>query len=312
MTIARGLLTATAVTAVVTASPLAGVQQPQQASAAFPVPATVRVVRDVVYAEYGSRQLKLDIYRPPDSTAKRLVPGVIAVRGGNWQGGAKETYGFIAGNIANAGFVAVSIEYRASGEAKFPAAVHDVKAAVRWMRANAATYGIDPRAIGAVGGSAGAHLVALVGTSAGVKDLEGSGGHAAASSEVQAVVAMACPCNLLRASRTADDTPLARFIGSPLQSHLDVLKAASPVTYVSRRSPPLLLMHSQTDPAVAFERSVEIEDLYEQAGAPVSLKIIDALDVHAFWNQTRFFPETLAHTVEFLRKYLATTAGRAR
>jgi acetyl esterase/lipase len=282
----------------------ASAQQPPQgdqaARNAFPVPTTVRVVRDIVYAEYGDRRLKLDVYLPPAAAQRGASPGVVVVRGGGWRAGDKEAFGFIAGQLAKEGFVAASIEYRTSAEAKFPAAVHDVKAAVRWMRANAATYGVNPSAIGAIGGSAGAHLVALLATSGGVKDLEGPGGNSATSSQVQAVVAMACVCNLeLR------DGAVAGFIGAPLDAHADAIKAASPITYVSSRSAPLLLLHSQTDPVVPFAQSVEIEGLYRRANAPVVLRAIEAPDSHAFWNETRYFPETIGQAAEFFRRHLA-------
>ena len=274
---------------------------PEQARSAFPVPGTVRVVRDVIYAQYDGRQLKLDVYLPQQPGQRPLSPGVVVVRGGGWRSGDKEAFGFIAGQLAKEGFVAASIEYRTSAEAKFPAAVHDVKAAVRWMRANATTYGVNPNAIGAIGGSAGAHLVAMLATSAAVKDLEGAGGNSGTSSEVQAVVAMACACNLeLR------DAAVADFIGTPLEAHADAIKAASPVTYVSRRSAPLLLLHSQTDQVVPFGQSVEIEGLYRRVGAHVALVTIDAPNTHAFWNATRYFPETINLATEFLRAHLNT------
>ncbi len=158
-------------------SAAASAQAPQDsARTSFPVPPSVRVVRDIPYATYDTRELRLDLYLPPGSDDRRAMPGVIVVRGGGWRSGDKDAFAFIAGQLAKEGFVAASIEYRTSSEAKFPAAVHDVKAAVRWMRARAATYGIDPNAIGAIGGSAGGHLVALLATSGGVSELEGSAG----------------------------------------------------------------------------------------------------------------------------------------
>ena len=278
-------------------------QQPPQglesARNAFSVPATVRVTHDVVYAEYGQRRLTLDVYLPPQSGQRGPVPGIVVVRGGGWRSGDKEAFGFIAGQLAKEGFVAASIEYRTSAEAKFPAAVQDVKAAVRWIRAHAAEYGVDPSAIGALGGSAGAHLVALIGTSAGVKDLEGTGGSSGTSSQVQAVVAMACVCNLER-----KDAAVTDFIGAPLEAHADAIKAGSPITHVTSRSAPLLLLHSQTDPVVPFGQSVEIEGLYRRAGALVSLKSIEAPNTHAFWNETRYFPEVLRLAVDFFRANL--------
>src|SRR5215212_1911388 len=113
----------------------------------YPAP---RVVHDLIYAEYGERQLKLDVYQPLRSGQVGAVPGIIVVRGGEFRQGDKVFFGYIAGALAMEGFVAASIEYRTSDEAKFPAAVQDAKTAVRWMRAHAAEYGINPDAIGAI------------------------------------------------------------------------------------------------------------------------------------------------------------------
>src|SRR5207249_423172 len=140
----------------------------------------------------------------------------------------------------------------------------DVKAAVRWMRAHAAEYGVNPNAIGAIGGSAGAHLVAMLATSGGVTELEGAGGHAATSSDVQAVVAMGGVYNLQWKHGVSPELipALTAFIGAPLEAHAGTIAAASPVNYVSRRSAPLLLLHSRTDPDVPFEYAVEMEQRY--------------------------------------------------
>ena len=249
------------------------------------------------YAAYGERRLLLDLYLPASSSGP--VPGVLVVRGGGWQQGDKEGFAFIAGQLAKEGFAAASIQYRISSEATFPAAVHDVKAAVRWLRAHGATYGIDSNSIGAIGGSSGGHLVEMLATSDAAKDLEGLGGNATTSSRVQAVVAMAGVSNmdLRNASVTA-------FIGPPLEAHAAQMKAASPISYVSKRSAPLLLLHSNTDPAVPFAQSEEIAALYRRAGATVVLKPIEAPNTHAFWNETRYFPETMHQAVGFLREHL--------
>ena len=296
----RGIAGPIALTVVWVASALAAAQVSGQdaisARAAFPVPANVRVVRDVVYSRYGQRDLKVDVYLPPGAREGSRAPGVLVVRGGGWRTGDKEAFGFIAGQLAKEGFVAVSVEYRASGEAKFPAAVHDVKAAVRWMRAHAATYGIDTSAIGAIGGSAGGHLVALLATTGNLASLEGSGGNATSSSRIEAGIAMACVCNL-----GAGNEAVAAFIGEPLAAHRETLRLASPVTHVTRSSATLLLLHSPTDPAVAFAQSVEMQAAYRLVGAVATLRAIEAPGNHAFWNDARFFPETMRHTVDFLR-----------
>jgi acetyl esterase/lipase len=277
---------------------------PEFAWNSFPVPASVRVVHDIVYAQYGKRQLKTDVYLPPAASSSRPVPGIVVVRGGGWQSGDKEGFGFIAGQLAMQGFVAASIEYRTSQEATFPAAVYDVKAAVRWMRANAATYGVDRKAIAAIGGSAGAHLVAMLATTSDMSELEGTGGNAGTSSRVQAVVAMACPCDL---SGGITRPEIAEFLGGPAETRAERAKLASPAAHVSDESAPLFLLHSRTDPLVPFDQSVEMERLYRRAGATVSLKPVDAPDTHGFWNETKYFADLMKDAVAFFRKITENT-----
>ncbi len=266
---------------------------------------TVRIVRDVVYAEHGQRRLKLDVYRPPESGQQGAVPGILVVRGGAWRRGDKEFFGYIAGQLAMEGFIAASIEYRTADEARFPAAVHDVKAAVRWMRAHGPEYGVNPHTIGAIGGSAGAHLVAMLATGAAAR-LEGEGGNSATSSEVQAVVAMGGAYDLESRNEAGPEfiSAVTGFIGAPLEANTEAIVAASPIRHVSIRSAPLLLLHSPTDPLAPFQQSVEMEQAYRRAGAPVALKVIEAPGSHAFWTDTRYFPEARWQAVEFFRRHL--------
>jgi acetyl esterase/lipase len=271
---------------------------------AWSIPAA-RITHDIVYAEYGQRRLKLDVYRPPESVLEGAVPGIVAVRGGKWQQGDKEFFGYIAGQLAMAGFVTASIEYRTAGEATFPAAVHDVKAAVRWMRSHAAEYGVDPRAIGAIGGSAGAHLVAMLATTA-PGEFEGDGGNPGTSSEVQAVVAMGGAYNLESRDGVGREfvDAVTTFIGAPLEAHAQAVVAASPVRHVSRHAAPLLLLHSRTDPVAPFGQAVEMDRSYRLVGAPVTLKAIDAPGIHSFWGDPRYFPEARWQAIEFFRTHL--------
>jgi acetyl esterase/lipase len=269
----------------------------------YPAP---RVLRDLVYAEYGQRRLTLDLYQPLKS-GQGAVPGIVVVRGGAFRQGDKVFFGYIAGALAMEGFVAASIEYRTSDEATFPAAAHDVKAAVRWMRAHAADYGINPDAIGAIGGSAGAHLVAMLATTGGLIELEGAGGNPGVSSDVQAVVAMGGAYNLQSKRGVSPDfiPAVSAFIGAPLEADAETIAAASPVTYVSSRSAPLLLLHSRTDPDVPFEYAVEIEQRYRKVGASVTLKAIQAPGIHAFWGDPLCcFSEARRLFVEFFGKNL--------
>ena len=264
---------------------------------AFPIPSTVMVVRDVECAAYGERRLLLDLYLPASSSGP--IPGVLVVRGGSWQQGDKEGFAFIAGQLAKEGFcgrfdpvsdlirghVPRRGSRRQSGGALDACPRRNVR--YRFERDRS-----DRRLCGG-------HLVEMLATSDAAKDLEGSGGNARTSSRVQAVVAMAGVPNMdLR------NASVAAFIGPPLEAHAAQMKAASPISYVSKRSAPLLLLHSTTDPAVPFAQSEEIAALYRRAGATVVLKPIEAPNSHAFWNETRYFPETMHQAVGFLREHL--------
>lgn len=151
----------------------------------FEIPLDVEMRADLVYASPGGRDLHLDLFLPRSEDG--LAPAVVYLHGGGWRSGNKRQFWRQAAHMATRGFVGVSVEYRLSGEAKFPAPVEDAKAAVRWLRANASELGIDTNRIGAAGGSAGGHLAAMLGTTSGVQKFEGDGGHAEFSSRVQAV-----------------------------------------------------------------------------------------------------------------------------
>jgi acetyl esterase/lipase len=277
------------------------VLSPDAAQAAFPVPGGIRVVRDLVYAAYETRQLRLDLYLP--AVVEPAVPGVLVLRGGAWRMGDKETLGYLAAQLAAAGFAAASAEYRPSAEATYPAAVHDAKAAVRWLRAHGARYGIDADAIGAIGASSGGYLAAMLATTSREPAFEGSGGAASASSRVQAVVTMGGVGNL-----ALWDASVAAFLGPAFEQRADLIATASPVSYVSPQSAPMLLLHSRLDPLVPFEQSIEMERLYRAAGVPVTLVAIEAPHLHTFWYDPRHCVELLAQAVPFFRTHLARTA----
>lgn len=139
-------------------------------------PASVKVERDLVYARYGNREVKLDLYLPR-TPAGNAIPCIVVIHGGGWRSGDKTRFAPIAAALAEQGFAAACIGYRLLPEVEFPAPILDCKAAVRWVRAHATRYGIDPDRLGAIGGSAGGHLVAMLGTSAHLTALEGDGGN---------------------------------------------------------------------------------------------------------------------------------------
>ena len=281
---------------------VAGEQRADLQRVEFRVPDQVQVLPDIVYAQGGGRDLHLDLYRP---TSGAVAPGVIVIRGGGWRAGDKEGFAHIAGFLAAEGFAAVSIEYRVVPEAPFPAAIEDAKAAVRWLRANASAHGIDPDRIGAIGGSAGAHLAALLGTSHKAAALEGSGGHPNVSSRVQAVVAMAVPSDFtVPWSPTNGLASVEYFLHFPFDDAPELWGLASPRSHVDHDSAPVLLMHSDVDSVVPHEQSELLLNDYERVG--VAAKLVTVSDApHAFWNFTKWFDDAMSQSAQFLSLHLA-------
>ncbi len=231
------------------------------------------VFRDVEYANPDGKPLRLDIYMAEDQSSP--APAVIWLHGGGWQGGDKAVY--IMGRwLTKFGYTLVAVQYRFTDRACFPAQIYDCKAAVRFMRANAAKYNIDPARIGAMGSSAGGHLAMLLGTSGGVKELEGDLGNADQSSRVQAVVSFSGPTDLAAWHETGvihtADTPnsiLSKFLGGSFKDKQDVAKAASPITYVSSDDPPFLLIHGLVDGTVAISQAETMAEMLESDGVTV-------------------------------------------
>ena len=199
---------------------------------------------DVTYAQYGDRAVHLDLFWPTGSDRPR--PAIVVVHGGGWLKGNKSKFRPIARRLAERGYVTAAIEYRLGGEAKFPAAVHDCMAAVRWLRANHRRLKIDPQRIAAVGGSAGGHLVGLMATASHLRALQGDGGNASQSSAIQAAVVMAGPMVLdrgpvARKSRQQPEKSNAnKWFGKTIDQAPQLYRLASPETHVSPRTPPVL------------------------------------------------------------------------
>ena len=273
------------------------------------LPSGVEVVRDLKYASYGDRHLLLDLYLPGDRRSEQL-PVIVVIRGGGWVRGDKEGFGHLAASLAKRGLAAACIEYRATGEATFPAAVEDTKAAVRWLRVNAEHHGLDPDAIGAIGGSAGGHLAAYLGVTGGIPDLEGLGGNQGTSSAVSSVVDFATPTDFdkknlgwlayLVAVVTGGKAAVEGFLGS---DDPELWKFASPITHVSESSPALLLIHSASDRDVLIDQSRRLAARYKDARAHVELvELPDA--PHAFWHFTEWHDDAMDKAAEFFWRHL--------
>lgn len=235
---------------------------------ADPVPLTF--VPDVRYGEADGKPLLLDVFAPQrQPTAPR--PAVIWIHGFGWFAGTRRDNLEVSmcTFLAAHGFFTASIEYRLSDEATFPAQVHDVKAAIRWLRANAANYGVDPERIGIWGGSAGGHLAALAGLTGDLQDMEGQSGSPGYSSRVQAVAVASAPADFLRpggAMQNNVDGPVARLFGGTVAEREEAMRQASLLTHISRGGPPILVAHGTRDEVVPFEQGECLYRALVQAG----------------------------------------------
>lgn len=216
---------------------------------------SVVIEKGIPFGQAGERQLLLDLARPdprPDGPA----PAVVHIHGGGWEAGERGLDTDVT--LAQHGFLFVSIDYRLSQEASFPAQIHDAKAAVRWLRAHAGEYHVNPNRIGVGGHSAGGHLAALLGTSGEDQTLEGDSGSPGYSSAVQAVFAASAPLNFLAedfVARDDADAAEARMLGGTVSSREDVARTASPLHGVKPDLPPFLLVHGARDDVVPVTQS---------------------------------------------------------
>jgi acetyl esterase/lipase len=226
-------------------------------------PEGVTVFSDLVYREVGGRRLRLDIYSPggPPAVAGRGRPALVAIHGGGWRGGSKADYGRQLAPLVRQGLVVVAVDYRLSrpGAPSWPGNLDDVREAVRWVRRNAAGYGIDPGRVGVIGASAGGHLALLLGTTAGDD-----------ASRVRAVIDFYGPTDLaaLFASRTAADRSIGLLLGGPPESFPARSAAASPLQQVAPGDPPVLIVHGSDDALVPLGQSRALADSLRRAGVP--------------------------------------------
>ncbi len=244
------------------------------------LPDSVRVVADLAYANNDNPRQSLDLVLPRSVSATTRRPLVVFIHGGGWRNGNKQSgRSLVARYVASGKYVGATIGYRLSDEATWPAQIHDCKAAIRWLRANAGQYGIDPDRIGVMGTSAGGHLVAMLGVSEGIKELEGMiGGDRDQSSSVRCVVDMFGPTELLtmddypgKLVHNSPNSPESRLVGGALQDNKAISRNASPVTHVSRNDAPILIVHGSKDPVVPFNQSERFFELLQKARVQVDL-----------------------------------------
>jgi len=259
------------------------------------------VIRDVEFARAGEQGLKLDLHLPG---GKPRPPLIVWVHGGAWRSGSKNSMPL--GKLVEDGYAVASVDYRLSTQAKFPAQIHDLKAAIRFLRGQSGQWSVPSKKIVIAGDSAGAHLAALVGVSNGSAELEGDvGSDRAESSDVQGIISFYGAANLT--TILDQSTPHGLKVRVPaldllLGGRPDELPAlarlASPVFHVDRHDPPLLLLHGDQDPQMPINQSHELFGAYKKVNAPVQFEVVHGA---AHGGSAFYDAERLAVVKKFLR-----------
>jgi len=254
-------------------------QQGEKQQRTLRLPPGTKIQRDIAYVEDGHERQKLDLYVPAEGSD---FPLVIWVHGGAWRMGSKENCPALP--LLEKGFAVASINYRLSQHAIFPAQINDCKAAVRWLRKNAKQNRLDSNNFGVWGSSAGGHLVALLGTSGDVAELELDDANLKVSSRVQAVCDYFGPTDFLLMNKQSGDagkidhdaanSPESSLIGGAIQNNKDKVARANPITYVSKDDPPILIVHGDKDQLVSVQQSRVFFDSLQSSGVESRLHIV--------------------------------------
>jgi acetyl esterase/lipase len=271
-----------------------------------PSAADFRTARDVTYAVMDGQPQRMDVAWP---AGEGPYPLVVLIHGGGWSGGDKSAYHPAMRLLAGQGYAAASINYRLASAPRnvFPAAVEDVRCAVRHLRSNAGAYRIDPARIGALGHSAGAHLAGMLGTAAEVQGLDGACPTRGVSAAVSAVVALAGPQDI-RTAGALDPSQrgmVENFLGAPPEAVMERALLASPAVHVKSGTPPFLLVHGTSDGVVPLRQSRSMRDTLRAAGVPVTLIELPGIghSIDEFGTSASFRVSTCT-TLAFLSKWL--------
>jgi acetyl esterase/lipase len=288
------------------------------------LPSAVTLHHGVEFAVVeGFRPLLLDLYQPAPGSGSGAA--IVYLHGGGWAVGTRRRMGRALASwsptaldrLAQAGFVVATVDYRLSGEARFPAQLHDVKAAIRWVRGNATSLGVDPTRLVVWGESAGGHLAMLAGLTGDQAALEGDvGGFVGQSSAVCAVIDWYGPMDLLALSshhapdsdKQPDDADSweSMMVGAPLQADPDRTRAASPISYVRADTPPIQIHHGSADTFVPFAQSAQFVAAMGKVGGSVELITVEGSD--HFWIGAPDVVAIFNASVEFALRTTAATS----
>lgn len=275
------------------------------------VPDTVMETRNITYVRYGARELQLDLYQPrrmPDTASSQAVPGILLIHGGGWRSGVRTHLKPLAIELANAGFVAATVSYRLSPEARYPAAIHDVKAAIRWLRTHAAHYGVDPSRIAVGGTSAGGQIASLTGMTNGLTRFDPQAATSAISSDVQLIVNVDGLSDFTStAARQYEDPPeksdtsAGRWFGGNYLQQRDRWHEASPTYYVGEQSPPILFLNSAQERFhVGRDEMVKKMAIYH-----IPTRVVTLPDTpHTFWLYEPWLTPSARIIVDFIKEHL--------
>jgi pectinesterase len=269
-------------------------------------PAGVQADENIVFSRYGKRELKLDVYQRQEGPKSEFVgkrPGVLMVFGGGWTSGRRVNMKAMAIRLGQMGYVTVTCDYRLSPEAPYPAAVYDLKAALRWMRANAEKYNIDAKRIGAVGESAGGHLACMLAVTAGWKKLEGAGGNPGYETSIQAAVNLDGPVDFTQRQTTQASRAdmKSRWLGGTYAERPELWKEASPSHFVDANTPPTLFVNSQRNHTwIGREEWLEKS---KKLGISAEMYVIPNTP-HAYWHFEPWFTQMMVYVGPFLEREL--------
>jgi acetyl esterase/lipase len=240
-----------------------------------PVPDDVSFEMGVEYSNPDNQHLQLNIAQPKKGDGP--FPAIICLHGGGFRAGSRDGYNGQCIKLAQHGYVALTITYRLAPKYPFPAAVYDTKAAVRWVRANAKKYNIDPERVGVTGGSAGGHLAQFLGVTAGIKEFEGDGGNTDQSSKISCVVNYYGPSDFTKSYGKSKDAAevLPLFLGGDLEKARKQHVRASPLYWVTPDAAPTLCVHGTKDDYVAYEQATWLIDKLKAAEVDAELLTLE-------------------------------------
>jgi pectinesterase len=268
-------------------------------------PPGVTMTEETIW-EHPEHNVTLVIYTP-DKPGR--YPAILDIHGGGWKDRQVEADKPMMERLAARGFVTAIVSYRLSGEAKYPAAVYDCKAALRWLRAHAAQYKIDPAHIGVMGGSAGGHLSGLVAMTSGLPKFEGDGPNREQSSAVQACIVMAATQDLIAANSAKTSDGAVAFFGATCAENPELFRAASPITHVRAGVPPTIFIEGEKD-SLKIGRA-EMQDKLRALGIETALHTLKDAP-HPFWMSQPWLDETVEIATAFFKKNLGEPTNAAQ